>query len=458
MLEETQYGYQFKSGTKINHLFYMDDIKLYANKEKDIDSLIHLSQVHSKNIGMTFSIEKCARLILKKDHSMLTDGLRMPNGTIKYIEEGYKNLGILHSNINHEVEVRHKAITEYKSRLGQVLQSQLNAKNQVMAINTYALPVIRYSAGIIKWTEEAINETNIATRKLLTMHGALHPKSDTTRLYFDRKDGGRGLKSLQQRVKEEEQGIKAHAASMATSGKCLGEFQSAALTMDLRHDDEKNDWRTKPVHGAYRRQISKVGDLHQTYMWLKNGNLTTNTDSLIIAAQEQVLPTRQLQTKVYHTRDDPRFRLCRDAPQTIQHIISGCKQLAGNDYPEWHNHVARVLYRSLCNEYGLNKPQHSFEGPVEVNENDLAKILWDFYSRIHKHVLANQPDIVVVDKENKRPILIDIEVPNDYNIASKKRQVRERSPSLRRDLKMLGCKNNCSHSRHWGTERNNTGA
>ncbi|XP_067939806.1 uncharacterized protein [Watersipora subatra] len=42
MLEKTQYEYQLKSGTKINHLFYMNNIKLYANKERDIDSLIHL--------------------------------------------------------------------------------------------------------------------------------------------------------------------------------------------------------------------------------------------------------------------------------------------------------------------------------------------------------------------------------------------------------------------------------
>ncbi|XP_067940317.1 uncharacterized protein [Watersipora subatra] len=150
MLEKTQYGYRFKSGTKINHLFYMGNIKLYANKERDIDSLIHLTQVYSKDIGMTFGIEKCGKLILKKDHSMLTGCLRMPNGTTKDIEEGYKYLGILQSNISHEAEKRHKAITEYKKRLRLVLQSQLNARNQVIAINTYTLPLMRYPVGIIK--------------------------------------------------------------------------------------------------------------------------------------------------------------------------------------------------------------------------------------------------------------------------------------------------------------------
>ena len=168
-------------------------------------------------------------------------------------------------------------------------------------------------------------------------------------------------------------------------------------------------------------------------MWLNKGNLTANTESLIMAAQEQVLPTRQLQTEIYYTKDDPRCRLCKDAPETIQHIISGCKQLAGNAYTERHNHVTGVVYRSLCDEYGLNKPQHWWEAPGKVNENDRAKILWDFYIRTDKHVLANQPDIVVVDKENKRATIIDIAVPNDYNIACKKRKGRKMSPSWRRD-------------------------
>ena len=53
MLEKTQYGYQFKSGIKINHLLYMNEIKLFAKKKRYIDSLIHLTQVYSNDIGMT---------------------------------------------------------------------------------------------------------------------------------------------------------------------------------------------------------------------------------------------------------------------------------------------------------------------------------------------------------------------------------------------------------------------
>ncbi|XP_067940219.1 uncharacterized protein [Watersipora subatra] len=61
-----------------------------------------------------------------------------------------------------------------------------------------------------------------------------------------------------------------------------------------------------------------------------------------------------------------------------------------------------------------------------VNENDPAKILWDFYIRTEKHVLANQSDIVVVDKENKGATTIEVAVLNDYAIASKDKEKVEK--------------------------------
>ncbi|KXJ19733.1 hypothetical protein AC249_AIPGENE21502 [Exaiptasia diaphana] len=40
----------------------------------------------------------------------------------------------------------------------------------------------------------------LTLRKLMTMHKALHPKSDVDRLYLKRKDGGRGLLSIEDTV------------------------------------------------------------------------------------------------------------------------------------------------------------------------------------------------------------------------------------------------------------------
>jgi hypothetical protein len=277
----------------------------------------------------------------------------------------------------------------------------LNAKNQVKALNTYAIPVVTYPAGIIKWTEETIKETDIATWKLLTMHGALHPKSSTTRLYHSRKYGGRGLISVKQAVHREEQSMIYYATALADKDKLLAEFHSMKQVDQSCVNAEIPEWHTGALHSVYHTQVSEVGDLHQTYQWLSKCDLTANTESLIMAAQEQALPTRQLQAHIYRTRDDPRCRLCKESPETVQHIISGCKQVAGVAYTERHNNVAGVVYRGLCTQYGLNQPQHWWETPNKVNENSRAKILWDYYIQTDKHVLANQPDIIVVDKEEK---------------------------------------------------------
>ena len=60
-----------------------------------------------------------------------------------------------------------------------VLRSKLTSKNKVSAINTFAVPVIRYPAAVVTWRRGDLKETDIGTRKLMTMHGVFHPKSST---------------------------------------------------------------------------------------------------------------------------------------------------------------------------------------------------------------------------------------------------------------------------------------
>ena len=72
----------------MGHLLYMDDIKLYAKNERNIDSLIHLT----------------GWMIAKRGKVIKTDGLELPAGHIADIETSYKYLGIPQSHGNHEEE------------------------------------------------------------------------------------------------------------------------------------------------------------------------------------------------------------------------------------------------------------------------------------------------------------------------------------------------------------------
>jgi hypothetical protein len=55
---------------------------------------------------------------------------------------------------------------EYTRRLRMMLKSELNAKNNITAIGALAIPVLRYSFGIINWTLEEIKKLDGKTRKI----------------------------------------------------------------------------------------------------------------------------------------------------------------------------------------------------------------------------------------------------------------------------------------------------
>jgi hypothetical protein len=77
-----------------------------------------------------------------------------------------------------------------------ILKSELNAKNKIIPSGPLAVPVLRYSFGIINWRLEEIKTSDRKTRKVLTMYKMHHPKADIDRLYVKRKGGGRILAQI----------------------------------------------------------------------------------------------------------------------------------------------------------------------------------------------------------------------------------------------------------------------
>ena len=81
-------AYELQTGETINHLLFMDDLKLYSKSEKALDSLIQTVRIFSTDIGMQFGIDKCAMLVMKKGKIVKSDGIQLPNDkVIKSLEE-----------------------------------------------------------------------------------------------------------------------------------------------------------------------------------------------------------------------------------------------------------------------------------------------------------------------------------------------------------------------------------
>ena len=139
-----------------------------------------------------------------------------------------------------------------------MLKSTLNGKNKLTAINTWAVAIFRYVVGILYWKESELKEIDRKSRKTMTMYGALHPNSDVDRLYIKRKEGGRGLISVEMCVSDEENSLGFYVANsdailirgVAAAG--MINTEDAILSRELKKQKEKElrkNWNEKRMHG-----------------------------------------------------------------------------------------------------------------------------------------------------------------------------------------------------------------
>ena len=63
-------------------------------------------------------------------------------------------------------------------------------------------------------------------------------------------------------------------------------------------------------------------------------------------------------------------------------------------------------------------------------ENKQVKILWDFQLQADKLMMANQPDVVVVDKRQRTAVVEDVAIPRDGNIRKKEHEKLEKYQEL----------------------------
>ena len=132
----------------------MDDLKLYGKSENEVKGLVSTVEVFSQDIGMEFGIKKFDVIIIKS-----TDGIELPSGEkIEIEEDGFKYIGILEHDRVKEKEMKDKFKNNYFRRAKLILKSKLNGRNKIMALNTWAVPILRYGAGILKWNKNELQE------------------------------------------------------------------------------------------------------------------------------------------------------------------------------------------------------------------------------------------------------------------------------------------------------------
>ena len=102
---------------------------------------------------------------------------------------------------------------KYTNRVRNILKSKVNGGNTIQAINNWAVPVIRCTAGIVDWTIAELQALDRKIRKLMTAHRTLHPQSNIDRLYLPRRIGERKLLHIRQTVEEEIRNLSEYISS-----------------------------------------------------------------------------------------------------------------------------------------------------------------------------------------------------------------------------------------------------
>ena len=108
--------------------------------------------------------------------------------------------------------------------------------------------------------------------------------------------------------------------------------------------------------------------------------------------------------------------MCNNYEERVDHIVSGCPELAQTQYIHRHDKGAAYIHWKVCQSYNIKTTEKWYEHtPETVTENEDVTILWNMQIHTDHEIAASKPDIVIKDHKTMTCKLIDMAVPLDRN-------------------------------------------
>ena len=144
------------------------------------------------------------------------------------------------------------------------------------------------------------------------------------------------------------------------------------------------------------------------------------TESLIVAVQNQSIRTNLAKAKTGKSQKDTLCRLCKKADESVDHIVSGCSKLAQKEYERRYDNLDKIVHWKLARKCDFEDGDRRYEfEPESVLVNEDYKILWDFSVQTDHVIEAWRPDLVVVGKKRTTCKIIDFAVSRHSRIEEK---------------------------------------
>eukprot|EP00957_Ditylum_brightwellii_P015304 1152875-Ditylum_brightwellii.AAC.1 len=204
---------------------------------------------------------------------------------------------------------------EYLNCVRSILKADLTGNSMMTAICAYMVPVMRYMFGILLWTQSKLQQLDKKTRKLLTMHGCLHPKSRIHWLYLHCSMGGCGLMSIAETHSHECTALAKYVQASKdpltfifhknnlSAQKFLMKYLGGPKSAKVKETNNQNlaELHCKHLHGLFFWEQAEVAqvDLERLHHWIRNVQLRGKTEAALYTAQEQVLATNNVCHKIY---------------------------------------------------------------------------------------------------------------------------------------------------------------
>ena len=115
LLRDTNCGYDIQ-GKKLNHLLYMDDLKLFGKNSQQQERLLQTVKKFSDNINMNFGLDECTTAEFKRGKLTKTTSIALDEeAKIKELqqEDSYKYLGINEAEGIQHAKMKEKIRREY---------------------------------------------------------------------------------------------------------------------------------------------------------------------------------------------------------------------------------------------------------------------------------------------------------------------------------------------------------
>ena len=259
-----------------------------------------------------------------------------------------------------------------------VIQTPVEDHQLILVWKTLKLvPLVRYSGPFLKRTREELEQMDQRTRKLMTMHKALHPRDDTDWLYVSRKERRRGLTNIEDSV------------DASTRLKDYIEKHGGGLITAIRNDTDntmasrmtitrKRKCEEKQLYGRFKSLINNIS-YEKTWTGLRKGNFKRETESPLIVAQNNAIRTNHIKVRIDKTQQNRKYRLCGERDETINHIISECSKLAQKEYKTRHDWMGKVIHWEMYKKLKFDHTNKWYiHNPASALENDTHKLLYDF--------------------------------------------------------------------------------